>query len=343
MSISDGPGRTARADGTLKRRLGLILGWTLRLALVAGCLVYALVGVDWATAAAAVRGYSWLRVGAAVAYCGVSYWLLGLRLHLLSRGELPVLRGSQAHLIGLGVNNVLPAKLGELAKVLYLKRTRGWPFARSVAVVFWERVLDVNMVLVVALSAVGLLGLEIAFWPLAAAVVALWVAVLAIRRWPDLPGRLTGWLPLSGLARLAKEVAAQIGAGLGGGVLARSALSTVAVWMAHAVSAWIALVWIAGLPLSAAETLAVFAVSALGVAVPSAPGSLGVFEAAMVVSLGWFGVAKSEALPIAVVYHLIVLVPSTVLGLGFFALADLGLGELWAARSGARAESDEVG
>ena len=61
----------------------------------------------------------------------------------------------------------------------------------------------------------------------------------------------------------------------------------------------------------------------VGVIAPAAPGSVGTFEFAAVVVLGFLGVDKTQALAFALVYHMVQLIP-TVLA-GFIALPLVGI------------------
>jgi len=55
-------------------------------------------------------------------------------------------------------------------------------------------------------------------------------------------------------------------------------------------------------------------VLALGIALPSAPAGLGVFEGTMIAALSVFGISTEEALSIAVVIHLIQIALTTIIG-----------------------------
>ena len=84
----------------------------------------------------------------------------------------------------------------------------------------------------------------------------------------------------------------------------------------------------AGLSIPLAAALAVFAIASLGMAVPAAPGGLGVFEAAVVASLGWFDVPRGEALAAALVLHMLQFVPTTLAGVALLSRERLELGML---------------
>jgi uncharacterized protein (TIRG00374 family) len=52
----------------------------------------------------------------------------------------------------------------------------------------------------------------------------------------------------------------------------------------------------------------------IAIMIPAAPGSLGTFELAVVLALGFFNIEKSLALSIALTYHFIQLIPVTIAG-----------------------------
>jgi len=77
--------------------------------------------------------------------------------------------------------------------------------------------------------------------------------------------------------------------------------------------------------LSMGQTLAVFVLSALGMAMPSSPGAVGVFEAAVIFGLGLFGVDKELALAIGLLIHMMQYIPTTVAGLMVLLKSGLSL------------------
>ena len=78
---------------------------------------------------------------------------------------------------------------------------------------------------------------------------------------------------------------------------------------------WLAMTKGAGLDITFEQSLAVFTVSLLGYVIPSSPGSIGIYEAAFVISLGWFGIPKESAFATGLLCHALQLVPSTIVGL----------------------------
>jgi uncharacterized protein (TIRG00374 family) len=86
------------------------------------------------------------------------------------------------------------------------------------------------------------------------------------------------------------------------------------LWLVNAASFWIGFRALRlDLPLEAA--LLFQGLIAFGVAIPSAPGFFGVFEAVAIVALAFYGVEKDHAVSYAIVYHITTFVPITLLGL----------------------------
>jgi uncharacterized protein (TIRG00374 family) len=74
-----------------------------------------------------------------------------------------------------------------------------------------------------------------------------------------------------------------------------------------------------------------------GVAVPSTPGFIGVFEAATLLTLQLYGVDSSLAVSYALTYHLTTFLPITLLGFWSLSRLHMGLRELSTAAEGERA------
>ncbi len=85
------------------------------------------------------------------------------------------------------------------------------------------------------------------------------------------------------------------------------------------------------LPLAASILLLV--VLQAGIALPSVPGKIGVFEYGCILALAVYGVAQAPALSYGILLHTIVLVPTTLIGVVLFGLMGLSGERLRAARA----------
>lgn len=255
-----------------------------------------------------------------------------------------------ATLIGYMANNVLPLRAGEVVRVYVVARRWSGTGAMSMGQAFWlvlatlvvERIFD-SLTLVLIIGVLILLvpvppALEWAAGVLLAIDVA-GIVVLAVaahapalthrlagrltRRWPALERRL---LPLF-------ETALR---GLEGVRTPRHALPlaawTVAAWVVPAVAAW-AMLRAVHLELPLIAGWVVLAAVGIGISLPSAPGYVGVFHAAVALALGIFGVPPAAAVGYALLLHASQFVPITLVGWAALLREQMSLAD--AARGGA--------
>jgi uncharacterized protein (TIRG00374 family) len=104
-------------------------------------------------------------------------------------------------------------------------------------------------------------------------------------------------------------------------------LWALAHWLVQPLAFWIMFKALdISVPFSAAllvQGLIVFAV-----AVPSTPGFFGLFEIAAQKGLGLYGISESLALAWALTFHVLSLIPITLIGLYYLARSGVHLGEL---------------
>ncbi|MBA3645780.1 MAG: flippase-like domain-containing protein [Gemmatimonadaceae bacterium] len=247
--------------------------------------------------------------------------------------------------IGMMVNNVLPARAGEVARAYALTRETGVPFATGLASLAVDRLLDS----VVLLGFMGLAFFDPALRTGAAAVsgplaavaggggiflVAMIGGVFALVFFPRPLIRLFEIFSRRispSLEERGKEILERFIAGLS--VLRRpdrfaAILSwTTAHWLLNAVGYLLAFrAFGITAPFSAALFLLGFI--ALGAAVPSAPGFFGVFEYMAVQGLAIYSVPKAQATSWAIGFHILSFIPITIIGGYYFTRLGLGMAEL---------------
>lgn len=226
------------------------------------------------------------------------------------------------------LNNLLPWRLGEVGRAVLLGRKPGLTTGMVLSSILLERILDI-LLAVGLLLALGPLTVRAEWAPRTAAAASLallaalsLVAVLFLRP-AALQGLLTR-LPWGGAG--AARALENLNAGLSALRSPRRALAA-GGWMAlswglAAVEYWVVLR--AFVPEAALSWAALaLCVSALGAAVPSAPGFWGVFEASAVAALALVGVATGPALGFALLLHAVHMVITCAFG----ALALGGEGE----------------
>jgi hypothetical protein len=228
------------------------------------------------------------------------------------------------------LNNVLPFRLGELGRALLMGGRVNIGFWQALSSIVVERVFDLGI-------AAGLLLATLPFvvgadWARSAAMVSLVVVVIGfamlfvMARRPELFTRLVERItsPLPKLSHWLKDKLASFLEGLSALKNAPRFL-TVAFWMLLTWFfnvAWYFILMRSFFPdqnnggpatwLWAAFSIAV---ASIGVAIPSSPAYIGVFEAALVLALGrGFGANESTVLAYAVVAHILYFVITGIIG-----------------------------
>ncbi|EHJ49047.1 Lysylphosphatidylglycerol synthetase/UPF0104 [Solidesulfovibrio carbinoliphilus subsp. oakridgensis] len=317
------------------------LSLLLRLALVGSCLAYALWGVDFSRLWADLAGFPPVAVGLYVALVLAATLVPGLRLRFLMAGRVGAVTGLRACLMGIAVNNVLPARLGEMAKALYLRREGGVSLGRALEAVFWERFFDLTALVALGVAVAALLGRGLVLYPLLAGVGGGWGFLLLLRVRPQAAHAVLRWLPGERLRLFAAEMLGLLEANLRVGFLARLGLWTLAAWAGYAALYAVGLCLMAGLPADPALVLTVFAVATLGFALPGVPGGMGVYEASVVLALGFFGVDRERAFAVGLAMHLLQYLPVTAAGLLSLAASGMSVRDLRGQASQASQASPE--
>ncbi|MHC1702259.1 MAG: lysylphosphatidylglycerol synthase transmembrane domain-containing protein [Humidesulfovibrio sp.] len=253
-----------------------------------------------------------------------------LRFSYLCRWEPPLATVLRAMGIGQFLNLLLPAKLGEAAKLALLRRALSGGLASATEIVFWERFFDLNALLCLALVSGALMGSTALSAPLGLLVAGVWGAVFVLKVWGGLVDRLLHRLPWPRLTVYCTGVAGALRHRLSVPFTLSMAGLTLVIWGGEVLVQGVMLLWAFGFDLTVAQIFVVSVVGMAGLSAPATPGSIGVYEAALVASLTAFGQPKEESLAAALLLHAILMLPVLMLGLwatlsvGFRAALRLG-------------------
>jgi glycosyltransferase 2 family protein len=276
-----------------------------------------------------------LLLGAGVYFGAVL--VIALRWQFLLRAvqHIPMLPLAGIVAIGYMGNNVYPFRAGEALRVFLLRRNHKLPVARSTTVVIVERVFDGLTMLTfifIALASVNIQSQEVGHVATFAAPIFLvaMVSFFALAAFPNvlrqivtffarfLPGKLHDVV-----AHLAEEVIHGLEALRSPLNLLGAVISGFISWGIEALVYWIVM-FAFGLDLPYAAALLVVGTVNLAGLVPAAPGNIGVYEFFATAVLTAVGVPYDEALAYAIVVHIVIWLPVTLLGFGL--LARMGLG-----------------
>jgi hypothetical protein len=305
------------------RRFALGLAITL---VSAAVLVFA---VDWSKVSEVLRGANLKYVVLAVAFLLISTASKTVRWRLLLPDSTVVSVPRLYRIVHVSylLNNVVPARLGDVARVSMTTHLRGLRVGHVVSSLLTERVTDI-VTLLVCFAAVSpflplpdeyLRWLHLAWWTLGS-LAAIVIAAAAFHR-PiarlTTVSRMFERLPLPGWARDEAESFRD------GWRQLFVRTHVLRIW------SWSGLAWLGAfainymlmkaLDIEAPLTVAVLltCTTNLAMLVPSSPSYVGVFHAAATISLLPFDVSASRALSFAILAHLVNVVPVSILGATF--------------------------
>ncbi len=262
---------------------------------------------------------------------------------LLPPGSADVGTLYRALLVGFTFNNLLPVRMGELARAYLLHRWRGVSYGITLASLVVERILDG-----LALAALLLVGLRLVPAPTylvgvglaVGAGFALGAVVVALGSWRsgivDALGALVA-RPLpprfgSPVRRLAREFGVGLALLRGGRrLLALSALS-LGAWLVE-LGVFFVLMGSFAIPGSYPVALLSGAAANFATLIPSSPGYVGTFDAALVgVLVDTVHVSVEQATAYALLVHATLFLPVVVAGLLVLWLSDVSVGQVLRSR-----------
>jgi len=273
----------------------------------AAVLYWAVRGVDWARFASIVAGARWEYLLLSAAITGASYLLRAIRWRILLNAEaaLDVATVFWADRAGYLGNNFLPARGGELIRTVLISRRSTLSNSFVLTTALSERLMDV--IAVILWAAAAMRGVEpkpqwladVSGLILAGALtVCLFTALLPLLAGPL--ERTIQRLPApAAVTAFTLRHTEQALVGLRGfhdvRRLAGFSFLTALVWMIDAVALMTA-AHALGLALSFRVAILLLAGLALGSALPSTPGYVGIFQAVAVTILPPFGFTRDQAL-----------------------------------------------
>lgn len=255
----------------------------------------------------------------------------------------------RATAIGMMIGNIVPARAGELARAYALSTEQPKVgFAAAFASIAVDRVFDAVVILfmlfLAMLDPAFPRGTRIADQPVAnwagGGIIAVIVLLAALYALVLFPARVLTMYELV-VRRLAPKIEAR---GRDALLAFSSGLSvlraprrfaevlgwTVLHWLCNALAFWLGFKAV-GIVTPFSAALFVQGIIAIGVAIPSAPGFFGVFEAIAKQSLAVYGVGPDLAVAWAIGFHILSFIPITLIGAVYFARLGLKMGDLGSA------------
>jgi glycosyltransferase 2 family protein len=294
-------------------------------AVSAGCLVFAFRSVPVHGLLTAITSVSYVIVLIWAVLASFSLLLRSARWRILLRATKPLPLGTVFAVNSAGQlgNAILPARLGDIFRATNLG-SAGLSTGFTLATVFGERLLDTGFL--VSISAMALTNFpELPAWlvrgsRLFAAIAAAGVAfALLIPRLERPLFQLVYWIAPERWAPRLNHLIHQFIDGLRSlrhpGRVSLFLLFTIVIWSLDGLGAVI-LARGLGVALSPALAILLLTAVALSSALPAAPGNIGVYQVVAVSVLAPFGVARPQALGLAILLQVLILTNLLIWGLG---------------------------
>jgi len=304
-------GDPPKADGSPGKGRSALLSWLLPAAVSAGILVLLYRGVSWNSTSAAVSSVDIPWAVAFVVLSAVEPVPRGLRWNDLT-GAADRKGSIRALYIAKATNNLLPLRAGDAIRAQYARDRLAVPYSRSAASLVAELAIDLFVLCLLGLcfAALSLEGRVPVLAVCAAGAAGIVSGVLVLGRWAGRPEGSGRGRVGSFLAGTARHVSAMFSGRSG-----RAALRWTPVIWAHAfVTSYCGLRMC--LPSVSPEgALASILFVYLSVIVPSAPGFVGTYHAAVAGSMAVMGYRLVDNPLAPLLIHVLQLIPQTVIGL----------------------------
>jgi uncharacterized protein (TIRG00374 family) len=246
-----------------------------------------------------------------------------------------------ATMIGFMGNNLLPLRIGDLARAYIAARKENATASAMLATVVIERLLDVFAIL--AMLSVIFFHMPLPRWIANGFLIMLalggaaWLALFLMRSRANL---LCAWLGRLLPSRYAGQITGLIQSFLEGLAAMKSSKNlviatvlSVPIWTAYALGTYAALKACAiDAPFSASWVVLAFV--GIGVSLPSAPGFVGTFQFFTVAALALYAVDQQQAFGFSLLHHLAQYIPVTLFGWILLIKEQMSLGDLAAIRTG---------
>ncbi|MEN8098214.1 MAG: lysylphosphatidylglycerol synthase transmembrane domain-containing protein [Chloroflexota bacterium] len=244
--------------------------------------------------------------------------------------------------LGFMVNNLFPLRIGELVRVFVLT-DRSIPsaesFGKCTTSIILERILDVmftflllGLLLVIAPIQSSMLMVSSRWVFILGAIGLMIVAYIALRLTPissmlDRYNKRTSLPIVAGLARLFHGSVNAISSLRSRRSLVTLIALTIVTWCVILFTYWhvLSIYWQDTTWIAAAVTIV--AVN-LSIAIPSTPGAVGIFHAAVVAALRSFDLSTDQAFTFAIVMHAVIFLTTVAFGITALVSYGLSLGSL---------------
>ena len=295
-----------------------------------GIIVYIIHGINIPLLAKSFRklNFGWLFLMGLIYLSGFILRGVRWRIVLSPFKAVSIKRTTEGVIAGYAVNNILPARVGEVVRAMFLGGTEGIARVTTFGTIIIERIFD-------GLTILGILGFSFIFIGMGTVNHEMVVRLILIgclifgtvllffllgSKYRGLVGKLIAFI-LRPLPKTVSDKAVSLMENFWHSLIALSSRKRVIFVSVLSILIWIVegFVFWAGFPalrLSPNILLAYFTMAFvnLGMLLPSAPAGIGVFQGGNILAFSIFGLNLEEALCYSIVVHFVMVIPITIFG-----------------------------
>ncbi|MCP4253888.1 MAG: flippase-like domain-containing protein [Candidatus Scalindua sp.] len=301
--------------------------------------------IEWSSMGMAFREAKYVYIFPTIMLMLLSFYLRAVRWKVLISPvkNISIFNLFSVNMIGFMANNVLPARLGEVIRPVMIARKENIKVSASFATIVMERIFDILGIIVIA-------SLLFCFLPSNSLDVIhqlkKWSAIMAffgicaisvlflLSLYPKKAGAVLEKLLFVFTHHLRDKLVNLLHSFISGlqvfdhkSKLIWIGVLSLMVWLINSASIYV-LCYSFDIGLSFAGACFVNVCIALAIALPQAPGFIGVFHIATQKSLDVFGIGLSSAQSFAILLWVVSIVPVTVIGLLFLWREGISFGEI---------------
>ena len=253
----------------------------------------------------------------------LSQIILSVRWMVMSKLSFKV--SLETIVVSSALNILLPARLGEFSKAIYLKKFYNYSYNRTISVIFIERFFDIVMLfLLMCASAYLYVSSDI----LKNFIIMLTIGIIAIivlfnskttliflKKIPFQYARIYTQKIYKNINKLLKNPYPTL-------------FYTAVLWFFYLLSNTLFFMYSVNFHLTFQESLELFIFFTIALSIPITPAGIGTFEGAIVLFLTHHGVDKADALVSATIYHIMIFAIDFIMLYAFLIIKDIKFKDL---------------
>ena len=271
------------------------IGKILQILIVIGVIIYLFKGINLRKLYFVLSHYSLLFSFFTIFLIFLSYVALSLRWDYLTNKTLGFLPSFETVIIADFINIVLPARIGDLSKIFYLKKYYNKETHTTFSALFIERFLDINMLLLFTII-ISFIYTDNKRIKIALVMLLFIILFFLLLIKTKISKFLLYLIPIARIKEYGLKLIEEVNKGLTLKSLFVSVFYTFFLWIIYFLKNVVFFRYTAGFHLSIFEIFVLFAVSTISFVVPITPGGIGTYQASVVFVATLYGVDKEPAL-----------------------------------------------